>query len=101
MNHPGEGMRCIHQGRKSSKALPCDKEALMRRISPTIAALVLAGAVCAPVVTAGSASAAECPPGKGAPSQPGGAPAPTPTPPVPAGAFVGILLGNLTGGQGC
>jgi hypothetical protein len=65
----------------------------MRRISRTISAVLLGGALFAPVWTAQSASAAPCPTGE----QPG-APAPLPTlPPTPAGAISGYILGGIVG----
>lgn len=67
----------------------------MRKLSPTIAAVLLAGVVCAPVALADSASAAPCPPGQ----QPG-SPVPAPaTPPTPAGVLVGTVLGQLSGDE--
>jgi hypothetical protein len=66
----------------------------MRRITSTIAALAFAGAVCVPVVAAGPAAAAECPPQE----QPKGG-GPVPTPPTPAGALVGSAIGALNPDQ--
>jgi hypothetical protein len=89
----------------------------MRRTRPTIAALVLAGALAAPVFAAGPAGAADTPPSgqSGGPSQPGnpqsqpgdpqsqppnGPAAPMPTPPTPGTEPVGQILNQILGGGG-
>jgi hypothetical protein len=84
----------------------------MRRTRPTIAAFALAGALCGPVLAAGSASAADTPPPgqSGGPAQPqpgdpqsqppNGPTAPVPTPPTPGTEPVGQLLNQILGGGG-
>lgn len=59
----------------------------MRRFSPGIGALVIAGALCLPVGAASSASAATCPV--------------PPAPPTPTGVPVGEFMGALTSALGC
>jgi hypothetical protein len=56
----------------------------LRKLSPTLCAVLLAGAVCAPVFTAGSASAAPCPP-----------PGSVPAAPAPLDAPVEIILSTV------